>query len=200
MALPLPGATQTLSAPSPASDAAQDWRAVARQDVLPAMAKMANHFRNNGNAGLADRILVFGEGMRAARVRGEPFYVQERSSSPGAGPTDATPASDLTVPVYVITPGRCASACLNAVDTFTRFTNVRLIGAPTPGDSTYMEVRATDLPSGHGTIVIPNKIWVGRPRRRGLHAEHPDDRSRLVDRRFPRPHRARSGSPPLDRR
>jgi hypothetical protein len=30
-----------------------------------------------------------------------------------------------------------------------------------------MEVRTADLPSGHGRIVIPNKMWLGRPRASG---------------------------------
>lgn len=70
-------------------------------------------------------------------------------------------------PVYVITPGRCASACLDALDTFKRFTNVKLIGAPTSADSTYMEVRVAPLPSGQGSAIIPVKMWVGRPRAAG---------------------------------
>jgi hypothetical protein len=77
------------------------------------------------------------------------------------------PPSDFRAQGYVITPGRCASACLDAVDTFTRFGNVRLIGAPTSADSTYMEVRSQPLPSGRGVIVIPTKVWLGRPRAGG---------------------------------
>lgn len=106
-------------------------------------------------------------GMRAALVRGDTFYVQpiDDDESPDAhGPL---PATDFRTPVYVIVPGRCGSACNDALDVFTRFPNVRLIGAPSSGDSTYMEARATELPSGRGRIVIPNKIWMGRPRASG---------------------------------
>jgi hypothetical protein len=106
-------------------------------------------------------------GMRAALDRGETFYVQpiDDDESPDAG--GPLPATDFRTPVYVIVPGRCASACNDALDVFTRFPNVRLIGAPGSGDSTYMEARATELPSGRGRIVIPNKIWTGRPRASG---------------------------------
>ncbi|HYG29644.1 MAG TPA: S41 family peptidase [Allosphingosinicella sp.] len=106
-------------------------------------------------------------GMRAALDRGETFYVQPIDDDESADAPGALPATDLRTPVYVIVPGRCASACNDALDVFTRFSNVRLIGAPGSGDSTYMEARATELPSGRGRIVIPNKIWMNRPRASG---------------------------------
>jgi len=106
-------------------------------------------------------------GMRAALDRGETFYVQPIEDDESADAAGPLPPTDFRTPVYVIVPGRCASACNDALDVFTRFSNVRLIGAPGSGDSTYMEARATELPSGRGRIVIPNKIWMGRPRRSG---------------------------------
>lgn len=121
--------------------------------------------RENGNEQIADMIGLIGAGMRAALGNGQPFYVEADDDEEAAGGPES--ASPFTVPVYVITPGRCGSACLDAVDTFTRFPNVKLIGAPTSADSTYMEVRSADLPSGKGRIVIPNKVWMGRPRESG---------------------------------
>lgn len=79
-------------------------------------------------------------------------------------PTDP-PA--FTKPVYVIVPGQCASACLDALDVFTRFPNTRLIGAPSSADSTYMEVRTQALASGLAEVIIPNKVYVKRPRANG---------------------------------
>jgi len=69
--------------------------------------------------------------------------------------------------VYVIVPGQCVSACLDALDYFTMFPNTKLIGAPSSADSTYMEVRYQMLESGLAKVVIPNKIYVGRPRAAG---------------------------------
>ncbi len=80
---------------------------------------------------------------------------------------DIPPPMRLDVPVYVITDGGCASACNDALDVFTRFPNTRLIGAPSSADSTYLEVRTQPTPSGMGNIVLPMKIWVGRPPRPG---------------------------------
>jgi hypothetical protein len=138
------------------------WRA--SQANTDYMKDLEAQVRANGNNG--DGIKATGEGMRAALSRGEPFYV-EGGNKPPASELPPIPASDFTTPVYVITPGRCASACLDAVDVFTRFKNVTLIGAPTSADSTYMDVRAADLPSGRGRVVIPNKMWLGRPRASG---------------------------------
>jgi hypothetical protein len=139
------------------------WRA--SDANIAYMSEMEAKIRKDGNTNVADGVRKSGEGMKTARAKGEPFYVtgNEKALKPKAARLD----SDFTVPVYVITPGGCASACLDAVDTFKRFDNVKLIGAPTSGDSTYMEARNQDLPSGRGVIVIPNKIWVGRPRGSG---------------------------------
>jgi hypothetical protein len=152
--------------------------------------RMSRHFRNvaiwwrasRGNTEYMDQLIArlremglesqaeanraSAEGMRAALARGDAFHVEPagEGDAADAGPL---PDSDFRVPVYVIVPGRCASACLDALDVFTRFGNVGLMGAPSSGDSTYMEARAMDLPSGRGRIVIPNKIWIGRPRRSG---------------------------------
>src|SRR6185369_7631363 len=96
------------------------------------MPQMESDIRAAGNTETADEIHSVGEGMRAAHARGDPFYVERRRDTP---PARVTP-SDLRTPVYVISPGRCGSACLDAVDVFTRFPNTTLIGAPTSADST----------------------------------------------------------------
>jgi hypothetical protein len=83
---------------------------------------------------------------------------------------DADPA-ELKTPVYVVVPGQCASACLDAIDTFKLFPNIRLIGAPSSADSTYMEVRNPALPSGMANAIIPMKMYVDRPRGNGVHYE-----------------------------
>ena len=70
-------------------------------------------------------------------------------------------------PVYVITDGACVSACLDAVDIFTRFEGVKLVGAPTSADTEYLEIRRESLPSKRGWVVLPTKIWVKRPRGSG---------------------------------
>jgi hypothetical protein len=138
------------------------WRASAGN--IAYMDQLVAQVRASGHEDSARRFAATREAMRAAAARGDAYY-REASEDRPRGPAPAL--SDFRVPVYVITPGGCASACLDAIDTFTRFSNTRLIGAPTSADSTYMEVRSQDLPSGAGTIVIPNKLWAHRPRRSG---------------------------------
>jgi hypothetical protein len=84
-------------------------------------------------------------GLQAALAHGDKYYV-EKDTAPITVPAD--PHADLptdpppfTKPVYVIVPGQCASACLDALDVFTLFSNMVLIGAPSSADSTYMDIR-----------------------------------------------------------
>ena len=114
-------------------------------------------------------------GMQAALARGEAFYVEKDDKAAAADVVAAAdPKVDLatdpppfTRPVYVIVPGQCASACLDALDVFTAFSNTILIGAPSSADSTYMEVRFQKVKSGLATVTIPNKVYVNRPRGNG---------------------------------
>jgi hypothetical protein len=114
---------------------------------------------------------TIGAGMQAALARGEKFFIEPSESEAAGQPkSPADPAADFptfTKPVYVIVPGQCASACLDALDIFTRFPNTRLIGAPSSADSTYMEVRTQALASGLAEVIIPNKVYVKRQRANG---------------------------------
>ena len=114
-------------------------------------------------------------GMRAALARGDAFYVEKDDDAlPAMAGAGADPKADLptdppafTKPVYVIVPGQCASACLDALDVFTAFSNTILIGAPSSADSTYMDVRFQKVKSGLATVIIPNKVYVHRARGNG---------------------------------
>lgn len=138
------------------------WRASPANTAY--VAGLEPMLRNMGNHEVADFIKPIAVGMKQALAAKKTFFNEDESKRVEM---KAVPASAFTTPVYVITPGRCASACLDAVDTFKRFANVKLIGAPTAADSTYMEVRTEDLPSGKGVIIIPNKVWIGRARKSG---------------------------------
>ncbi|QJQ07774.1 hypothetical protein EJG51_015105 [Undibacterium piscinae] len=112
------------------------------------------------------------EGMQAALARGDKFFVEVDPVTAAQLPADANadmpgdpPA--FKTPVYVIVPGQCASACLDAIDVFSLFSNSKLIGAPSSADSTYMDVRNQTLASGLAEVIIPNKVYVNRPRKNG---------------------------------
>lgn len=116
----------------------------------------------------AAEMTLVADGMQAAQARGEKFFIDQPP------PYEAVVAGDLpgdppalTKPVYVIVPGQCASACLDALDYFTMFPNTKLIGAPSAADSTYMEVRMQPLASGLARVIVPNKVYVNRPRKSG---------------------------------
>jgi hypothetical protein len=105
------------------------------------------------------------DGLATARQNRQPFFI-ERNSGRNGNQTNVPP-SDFNQAVYVIVPGQCASACLDAIDLFSLFPNTKLIGAPSSADSTYMEIRTEPLPSKMAQVILPLKIWVNRPRGNG---------------------------------
>jgi hypothetical protein len=135
------------------------------------LASLVQKLIDEKQTGMADWAQHNSAGMQAALARGDKYYV-EKDETLAAAPAD--PGKDLpadpppfTRPVYVIVPGQCASACLDALDTFTQFPNTILIGAPSSADSTYMEVRHQKLGSGLAIAVIPIKMYVNRARANG---------------------------------
>jgi hypothetical protein len=111
-------------------------------------------------------------GLAEARASGKPFWVEPTARNKAAVrplPTVYGDPPALTTPVYVIVPGQCGSACLDAVDYFRLFPNTVLIGAPSSADSTYMEVRSAEFSSKLGATIVPMKMWVNRPRGNGVY-------------------------------
>lgn len=136
------------------------WRASRANTAY--VRQLSSRLRHEGQSSAA-QIGEVAALMRTALHSGHPFAIEPKDRLTKAGRA----TSDFSAPVYVITPGRCASACLDAVDTFKLFANTHLIGAPTSADSRYIEVRTEPLPSGHGLAIIPTKMWVNRPRKGG---------------------------------
>lgn len=87
------------------------------------------------------------------------------------------PASPLipNIRIYVASDGGCASSCNDGLDIFTRFPGTKLIGAPSSADSTYLEVREELTPSGFARMILPMKVYVGRPVRPGPADTYPSD-------------------------
>jgi hypothetical protein len=145
------------------------WRA--SQGNTDYATKMIGVLRAQGQDEFANELDGVGKGLKLARVNGKTFYVQrDPPSSLTLEQAKKDVPSDppaLTVPVYVIVPGQCASSCLDALDDFTQFSNVKLVGAPSSADSTYLEVRTEPLPSGLAAVIIPAKVYVHRPRASG---------------------------------
>ena len=129
--------------------------------------ELATQFRAQGRPPTNDGIdlVDLASKLELASKRGEHFYVEDYGALLQSGATAAQPRK--LPPVYVIMDGGCVSACLDALDVFTRFPGVKLVGAPTSADSNYIDIRFQPLPSGRGVVILPTKIWVGRPRRAG---------------------------------
>jgi len=139
------------------------WRA--SRDNTDYVSSLVDRLSSEGSADAAAWAKVQAEGMRVALAQGRPFHVEKEE--PAAPAADAPIVAAFTRPVYVVVPGNCASACLDALDVFTRFPNTVLIGAPSSADSTYMDVRTVELPSGLARVIVPNKVYVNRKRANG---------------------------------
>jgi hypothetical protein len=127
--------------------------------------QFATEFRTQGRSKDAAELDDVARHLSTALNEGKRFYVEDFGASFGTGKGDAEPRQ--LPPVYVITDGGCASACLDALDVFTQFRSVKLVGAPTSADSTYLDIRFQPLPSDRGVVILPTKIWVRRPRGAG---------------------------------
>jgi hypothetical protein len=126
--------------------------------------------KTQGQTDLLPWIQAVGQGMQKSLDSGQSFYVEgggKKADAAQAEPDKPVDLPALKTPVYVIMPGQCASACLDAVDVFTLFDNTKLAGATSSADSTYMDVRVQPLPSGLGKVIIPNKLYVNRHRANG---------------------------------
>jgi hypothetical protein len=141
------------------------WRPTAGN--LAAINDFIPLLEQQGDSESAAMVKMFVPIFEAAVKRGDNYLV-EPDIPEGDGAAEADEPAELKAPVYVIVPGQCASACLDAVDYFKRFFNTKLIGAPSSADSTYMEVRNPQLPSGMAYAIIPMKMYVDRPRGKGV--------------------------------
>jgi Peptidase family S41 len=155
------------------------WRATEGHEKH--LLSLADEMRAQGRREAADTLVSLTKELHQA-IELKRDFVVKKDIAPRPNSVDAEAASSpkLKTPVYVIVPGQCASACLDAVDVFKLAPNVRLIGAPSSADSTYMEVRTEQLPSGYGYVLLPHKIWVHRPRGNGQYYT-PDIEMNVLD-------------------
>jgi hypothetical protein len=106
------------------------------------------------------------EGLAAAQKRGDVLYRE---------PDEVKPAGDAKKPhapvpspvkgrVFLLTDGRCGSACLDFVDHALRYPGITHVGLPTSADTPYMEVRSEKAPSGMAQLGFAIKVYRNRPR------------------------------------
>lgn len=137
-----------------------DWR--------PSMDNIAavEAYRRQSGTGFFARMFMgrIISGMKAALAARQPLW-REKAPPRSEPPPARDPASVVTAgrAVYILTDGGCASACLDAMDVWTR-AGALPIGRETSADSLYMEIRKHALPSGLASISVPMKVYRGRPR------------------------------------
>jgi hypothetical protein len=137
-----------------------DWR--------PSKANIAavEDYARGPGVGLFTRMFIgqVVSGMKAALAAGQPLW---REKAPPRVDTAAREAprqvSAGSRKVYILADGGCASACLDAMDVWTRAGAIP-VGRETSADSLYMEIRKQTLPSGLATITVPMKVYRGRVR------------------------------------
>jgi len=93
----------------------------------------------------------------------EPLWVVPPDSDTETQEATAEPMHPVAAPVYVLTDSACMSACLDAVDLWTRLGAIP-VGRETGADTLYMEVRQIKLPAGVGAVSMPMKVYSGRAR------------------------------------
>ncbi|GAA4035097.1 S41 family peptidase [Sphingomonas rosea] len=156
----------------PGPEVKVDWRA------SPAnLAEIANGYADRrdseGFSPEADgwfRSVIAGLGTAIARKQPLWRHVEfdpPARSAPSAATTKALAPAPAPIrlahPVYVLTDSSCASACLDAVDLWTKVGAVQ-VGRPTSADTLYMEIRERILPTRLTSVSVPMKVYRGRAR------------------------------------
>ncbi len=97
----------------------------------------------------------------------EPDFSSNKAEKPLSTVSSKPLANPVNAPVYVLTHGTCASACLDFMDDILAIEGVTHIGYPTSSDTNYMEIRHSELSSGLATMAIPTKVYRNRLRASG---------------------------------
>jgi hypothetical protein len=109
----------------------------------------------------ADRVA---SGLAQSLAKKQPLWTQPSDSA--AAPRTRAPAPSPPIPaaVFLLTDGRCASACLDFMTLALALPHVEHLGWPTAADSPYMEVRSETLPSTLARSSFAIKVYRNRAR------------------------------------
>ncbi len=112
------------------------------------------------------RIRRTSQGLAGAQARGETLWrepeakEETRAEAAAAGPVP----NPVKGRVFVLTDGKCVSACLDFLEGALRFPGVTHVGLPTVADTPYMELRGERLPSGLAQFNFAMKVYRNNPR------------------------------------
>jgi hypothetical protein len=98
--------------------------------------------------------------LQRAGIRLCPYREQLSDNQIGEIP----PQSPVTSQIFLLTDGRCGSACLDFADLLFAMSGVRHVGLQTSADSSYGDVRGVTLPSGLARLTFAMKVHRNRPR------------------------------------
>lgn len=137
-----------------------DWRASDNNLERLEDAILPLKLRFGSDSELYKTVMEIRSGMQAANAAGDPYFVQPHVV------TAMTGAEPLPLPgkIYFLTDQSCVSACLDFADLMMSIAGITHIGKETAGDTFYLEVVTSDLPSGIGQLVYPAAIHRGRAR------------------------------------
>lgn len=142
-------------------------------DNIAHIALIVDHLIENGyDEALITSYRSLHENAKLAFSDGRDLYREpddEKEAEVQGEPANIT--NPVNTPVYLLTHGSCVSACLDFADALFRLEGITHIGYPTGSDTSYMEIRQQDLPSGLGIIAIPTKVYRNRPRKSGAFYE-----------------------------
>lgn len=146
-------------------DAFVEWRL--SEGNVKHMGWIVDYLLKNGHEDTANN--YFGpiyEASQKALKAGDDLY-REPEDDDTAPMQSREVINPVKAPVYVLTHGTCASACLDFMDGLFELEGVTHIGYPTSSDTNYMEIRMQDLPSGLAKMAIPTKVYRNRARKSG---------------------------------
>ena len=141
-----------------------DWR-VSKDNVAHLSLLVDVVARQQGqDAPVVDYLRRMEVGMKEALKKRQAFFRLPDEGPKEVKRAEALPASPVRGRVFLLTDGRCASACLDFADSALEMPGVTHVGLPTSADSVYMEVRSQLLPSGAAKLGVPIKVYRNRPR------------------------------------
>lgn len=151
----------------PARRSAVDWRGSqgnADYWASEAERQKSEFGRFSVNRGMS--LFLAWQTRKAAKATPPLWREGARKPSESGGVTASRPKSPSPFParVYFLSNGSCGSSCLNFADRVLMVPGVKLVGADTSGDGSYMEVRSENLPSGLAELVFPLKVVRGSGR------------------------------------
>lgn len=141
------------------------WRL--SQDNVDHMGWIVNYLTEKGHDEMAEKFQRVHEQSVSALAGGQDFYTQSSDDEPSQTAPKNHIDNPVNAPVFFLTHGVCASACLDMADAIFELEGITHIGYPTSSDTNYLEVRQQELSSGKAMMVIPTKVWRNRPRASG---------------------------------